>query len=598
MKPEERRKKLLRVIEAVDKMMNDENCDPKIKEDISVLKMDMQDDFFSVVVLGEFKHGKSTFVNALLGEDLLISDTLPETATIQAVMYSEEKKIQVLYHDGTKQNGPLTKEFLMQFSAKSQENASKIKYIKIGYPTAIINEKVVLIDTPGVSDMNEQRVKVTYDFIPKANVVLFVLDATSPMKRSEKEFIEEHLLKQGISKIIFVLNKIDLFDDEEEDVEEYLETVKGRIKEAFKDNDQLSEIQLFPVSSYLAIKGIENNNEQMIKDSNILEVKQKIGEIIKKGDLEQVKLDRYKERLHRILSYWKGQTEREVALYQSDINSLKCQLDNLQKIKEESLGKYNVIDTYVDREKEFLFSLLAKSMNKFYYDLTDDIEYEIERYQREDFKNFIERDIPHTVKKRTEIWMNSHLNGVDRMLTQLESRLSEALSQYFNKKVFINTVSEEIYIKPCLQMTVNDISNAGISAGVISAAGAMALMMAGGGMLMPMVSMAVFPVLRQKFLKDSLDREKESVLPTVRNELRQYVYYLQQEIEKNIDVRVADIKYCVQNNYEKFIQGYMRNMEKCLNDKKSQEASVLDIVKVKENNHNCISLLIEKTNVL
>ena len=222
---EKRRETLFGLLSTTEQMMEKGNCNPKIKEDIRILKQDMQDDFFTVVVVGEFKRGKSTFVNALLGEELLISDVLPETATIQAIMHNSEKKAQVLYQDGSIQEGMATKEFLQQFSAKTQKNTVDVKYIKIGYPIDFIDSKVVLVDTPGVSDMDEQRVQVTYDFLPKANVVLFVLDAVSPLKKTEKEFIEEHLLQQGISKVIFVLNKMDLFDEEEESLEDYLENV-------------------------------------------------------------------------------------------------------------------------------------------------------------------------------------------------------------------------------------------------------------------------------------------------------------------------------------------------------------------------------------
>jgi hypothetical protein len=253
---------------------------------------------------------------------------------------------------------------------------------------------------------------------------------------------------------------------------------------------------------------------------------------------------------------------------------------------------------YVDKEKEFIFSLLAKSIDKFYIDLQEDTKYEIEKYQREDFKEFIERDIPHIVKKRTELWMASHLNGVDRVLTQLESKLSEALSRYFNKKVFINTVSEELSISPCIHMTAKDISSVGVEAGVMTAAGAIALTMMGGSVFMPIVSMAVFPMLRQKMLKSNLDREKEEILPKIGMELRKYIDTLQMEIENNIEKRIYEIKICVKNNYERFIKGYILNMEKCLEDKQCETKRIENRVKIKENNYNSISMMIEKISCL
>lgn len=580
------------MISAIERLMTTDNASEILKKEINILKSDMQDDFFSVVVLGEFKRGKSTFVNALIGEDLLITDVLPETATIQAIMHSKERKAQVLFWDKTIKEGTASKEFLMKFSAKEGETTSGIKYIKIGHPSVFINEKVVLIDTPGVSDMNEQRVQVTYDFVPKANAVLFVLDAVSPMKRSEKEFIEEHLLKQGITKIIFILNKMDLFDDEEEDLNEYLELVKRRIGEAFDDSGKISEIQLIPVSAYMAVKGKKENNEKWIRESNILNVKEQLISILSEGDIEQEKLTRYKTRLINIIEKWKVQAEREIALYQTDIDSLQTQLINIQNLKDGKEGKYALVDTYVEREKEFIFSLLNKSINKLYYDLVDDVEYEIQRYQGTEFKEFIEREIPHMVKKKTEMWMNSHLSGVDRVLIQLEQKLSEALSRYFNKKVFVSSVGSEINFKACMEMTANDISSAGMEAGLVTAAGAIALACMGGSVLMPLVSMAVFPMLRQSFMKNSLNKEKEEVLPGVRTEVQQYVWILQKEIERSIEDRIADMKVCVQRNYESSIQNYLKKMENCIELRKEEESQILKRKQIKENNYNSVVTLL------
>ena len=55
----------------------------------------------------------------------------------------------------------------------------------------LLDKNITLVDTPGVSDINEQRCEVTYGFVPKANAVIFLLDAVAPLKATEKEFIEE-----------------------------------------------------------------------------------------------------------------------------------------------------------------------------------------------------------------------------------------------------------------------------------------------------------------------------------------------------------------------------------------------------------------------
>ncbi|MBQ3979228.1 MAG: dynamin family protein, partial [Lachnospiraceae bacterium] len=73
----------------------------RIYQGMRSLQRDMEGDFYTVVVLGEFKRGKSTLVNALLGNGLLPMNVLPETATINAIMYAEEPRLSVMYRDGT-----------------------------------------------------------------------------------------------------------------------------------------------------------------------------------------------------------------------------------------------------------------------------------------------------------------------------------------------------------------------------------------------------------------------------------------------------------------------------------------------------------------
>ena len=151
------------------------------------LSGDIHGDFYTVVVLGEFKRGKSTLVNALLGTKLLPMDVLPETATINAIMYEETPRLTVVHRDGSTRKGEVSYDFLKQYSAREESSeAAQVRYIKIGYPCELLKNRVVLVDTPGVSDLNEQRSEVTYQFVPKSNAVLFVLDANAPLKKTEK----------------------------------------------------------------------------------------------------------------------------------------------------------------------------------------------------------------------------------------------------------------------------------------------------------------------------------------------------------------------------------------------------------------------------
>ena len=90
------------IIQNIDSILNKKIItDEAIENQLNDLARDVENDFFTVVVLGEFKRGKSTFVNSLLGADLLPTDVLPETAVISAIAYNDTPGVEAVYQDGT-----------------------------------------------------------------------------------------------------------------------------------------------------------------------------------------------------------------------------------------------------------------------------------------------------------------------------------------------------------------------------------------------------------------------------------------------------------------------------------------------------------------
>ncbi len=111
----------------------------RIYEALQNLSLGIKRDFYIILVLGEFKRGKSTFINALLRKAILPMDVLPETATINAIMYNENPVLKVVYNDGKEIEGDVSYEYLARFSAQQENNCvDKIKYLKIAYPLDLL----------------------------------------------------------------------------------------------------------------------------------------------------------------------------------------------------------------------------------------------------------------------------------------------------------------------------------------------------------------------------------------------------------------------------------------------------------------------------
>ena len=572
-------------------MMQDVGSNQSVFESLAGLKQDMEEDFYTILVVGEFKRGKTTFVNALLGEDLLISDVLPETATIQAVIHGDDNKAQVVFQDGTVINGKANKDFLREYSAKNADVANKIRYIKISNNNEIIGPKTVLVDTPGVADLDEQRVQVTYDFLPKANAVLFVLDAVSPLKKSEKEFIEEQLIPQGISKIIFVVNKMDIFDDEEEDAEKYIKTVKKRIQETFT-GELDDNLIIIPVSALLALKGALKNDQELIKQSGIEDVKQAIRNILHDGDIEQQKLEQYKRRFMHIVKTWELQVNKEVSMFKTDTDTLRNEIANVSIMQANCDTRYEMMERYVKNEQEVLHAMLIKSLDKFHEDLLEELTYQVNRFSGRDFAAFVERDLPHVIKKQTECWMNSHMRFLNSGMDRLEKKLSYALSIYFNKHIMITSTMEEIHIHPEIDLQGKDTRHAALKAGGgVALAMVVLSAMTPIGFLAPLITMYALPCARDGAQEKALENAKRELLPQLKNVTYPYVCELRDKVEMTVDVRFKEMLNSVSSSYNRFVDEYKRNMEKCIEMKQKDEILAQKKLSVLQNNCACIEQL-------
>ncbi len=201
----------------------------------------------SVVVLGEFNHGKSTVINALLGEEILPVGITPTTSVITHLVHSDKPEVTVQPRGG---ETPYEIDYEEMSDLVTEEGEGKgtgrePEYIEIGYPNELLEESLMLVDTPGVNDISRQKVEITYGYVPRADVILYVLDATQILKKSEITFISERLLKANRDRIIFVLGKVDALSDEEaREVEEYarerLESLIGEVDlYAFSARDAL-----------------------------------------------------------------------------------------------------------------------------------------------------------------------------------------------------------------------------------------------------------------------------------------------------------------------------------------------------------------------
>lgn len=219
------------------------------------LASSVQNGKFSIVVVGQFSAGKSTFLNALMGEKYLPSFTTETTATInflRSVNESPTKKplIKVNYKDGKEERcEEVTLENIEKFvSTKGVDVAKNILSVEVFLDSKYLNDGVSLVDSPGLNGVLEGHEQITNDQIDRSHAAIFMFNAKQPGSKSDFEKL--NMLLRKCNSVLIVLNQKDLVKEDEQTIDDVVHNLKQNYAKYF-NTDQLPEI--FPISSYQAL---------------------------------------------------------------------------------------------------------------------------------------------------------------------------------------------------------------------------------------------------------------------------------------------------------------------------------------------------------
>lgn len=175
------------------------------------------DRLFLLVVIGEFNSGKSAFINALVGARVLEEGVTPTTTRLQVLQYGE--------------------------SSGRMIDASGADVVSA--PVALLQD-IDIVDTPGTNAIFREHERLTNEFVPQADLVLFVTSADRPFTESERAFLEN--IRDWGKKIVAVINKVDLLERPEE---------REQVRQFVAEHARAllgTEPEIFPVSARLALR--------------------------------------------------------------------------------------------------------------------------------------------------------------------------------------------------------------------------------------------------------------------------------------------------------------------------------------------------------
>jgi small GTP-binding protein len=180
------------------------------------------DELFLLVVVGEFNSGKSAFINALVGQPVMLEGVTPTTAQVTLLKYGEA------------------------LPAGTRGQFARTDSVQVVTAPADILREIHIVDTPGTNAVIREHERLTAEFVPRSDLVLFITSADRPFTETEREFLQQ--IREWGKKIVIVINKIDIFKNEV-DLDE--------VRQFVADNARVllgTVPEIFPVSARFAMR--------------------------------------------------------------------------------------------------------------------------------------------------------------------------------------------------------------------------------------------------------------------------------------------------------------------------------------------------------
>jgi len=331
----------------------------------------VQSNSFSIAVVGEFSRGKTTLINALLGQHVLPSDVLPNSYISYRVTYGVELRVRFVYRDGGEEETAIDQltDYVTRLTPESRKSADQIKEAIVYYPAPFCQNNVDIIDTPGLND-DASMTKVTLSVLPHVDAAIMVIMAQSPFAESEQKFLENRLLTSDLGRIIFVVTGIDRYNNPE-DASKGVKYIKDRIRnlvlQRAKDQygedspeyevyrKKIGDPKVIGLSAYQALQAKQTGDGELLTKSCFPEFEAALEQFLvqERGSiLLQVAINRLIASSTEILSdlNLRQNASAPLSKQQQEISQMMTEtqkiLGNARRLSEQLLQKVNVVSTF------------------------------------------------------------------------------------------------------------------------------------------------------------------------------------------------------------------------------------------------------------
>jgi small GTP-binding protein len=209
-----------------------------------------------VSVVGQFKRGKSSLINAILGKEILPVGIVPLTAVVTEIRSNNYFSAIVRFENDCEKEIEIEELSDYISEQKNKDNYKRVNIVTLWTENAPFGSNVTLVDTPGVGSTHQHNTEASYTYIEKSDAVLFLLSVDSPVSEIERDFLLH--THEFASKFYFVVNKVDTVGEQSRD--EFISYSTAILSETIG-----CPVMLYPVSATTG-EGVEALKQKIGSD--------------------------------------------------------------------------------------------------------------------------------------------------------------------------------------------------------------------------------------------------------------------------------------------------------------------------------------------
>lgn len=443
----------IELIKQIDKILILDSVKKResIKKDINKIKQRLEDDTFRIAVVGEFSSGKSTFINAMIGSDILTHAVNETTATVTYIYnvkdFDERKNTcEVTYNNGKKIYLDDMSKLMYYTTAQSEHNvAENICSVSVYVNFLNTDHQLLVVDTPGLNGIADRHREITIEEVKKAHACIYLLSMKG-LTNSDVDFIK--ILQTHQSRFIFVQNFIDnLRISEGETVDKKIEDDIENIKKTLCGYSYDFKYNIYGISALKALAAKDENikrlyssdsmdisdRKKLYQESNICELESFIEDVINTGEYREYIVSSVLQALINIID----NIIDELEINRKINNELRSNSDKAQrieraqkaveKLKLKAPERKNRLDNFVisrDVENRAALKEYLKEQLKLLFDFASDhIDTQIQHY---DDIDILESRIGRTFQDYISVFVTNRIN------TYISPELNRRISDNFD----------------------------------------------------------------------------------------------------------------------------------------------------------------------